>query len=87
MTKFILRNPGKAFWMLLCIIGIVCLEGRPDFQVILFGWAVCPTFVLYQCEARNVPHKWLWAAANFLLPWITIWIFIILKGGKETHQP
>ena len=87
MIKFILENPGKALWILLCSLAIAYLEGRPDLKVILSGWAIFPPFVLYKCEEKGIPHKWRWAVANFLLPWIAIWIFIILKGGKQKRKP
>ena len=86
MLNFILRNPGKSLWVLMCVLAIDYLDESPDLQVILSGWAVCPTVVLYECEMRNISHKWRWAVANFLLPWIAIWVFILLNGGKLKRQ-
>ena len=86
MFKFILGNPGKSLWTLLCCLAIIYFDGRPDLQVILYGWAIFPTYTLYLCEISGIPHKWGWAVANFLLPWIAIWIFLILKDGKIKRQ-
>lgn len=86
MIKFILENPGKALWMLLCFLAIAYLEMGQDLKFILCGWSLFPPFVLHKCEERNIPHKWRWAVANFLLPWIAIWVFIILHGNKEKRH-
>ena len=87
MFKFVLNNPGKSLWILVCALAIDYLEESPDLQVILYGWAIFPTVVLYECEKRNIPHKWRWAVANFLLPWIAIWVFLLLNDGKLKRQP
>ncbi|GEM_PF-4111762 len=87
MFKFVLSNPGKSLWVLACALAIAYFEGRPDLHVILLGWAICPTIVLYECETRNIPHKWRWAVANFLLPWIAIWIFILFDACKKLLKP
>ena len=86
MIKFILENPGKAFWMLICFLAIAYLVDRHDLKFILFGWALFPPLVLSHCEKKNIPHKWRWTVANFLLPWIAVWIFILFTALKDLKQ-
>ena len=86
MFKFVLNNPGKSLWALLCLLAIGYPDLSPDIQVILLGWAVCPTYTLYQCEINGIPHKWPWSVSNFLFPWIAIWVFILFNGGKLKRQ-
>ena len=82
LIKLALENKLKALWVLLCAIGICYFDNYSDLQFILFSWMLFPTWVLYQCEKRNISHKWAWTVSNLLLPWIAIWVFILLKGGK-----
>lgn len=83
MIKFVLGNPGKALWMLLFILAIAFLEKSPQINFLLFGWALFPPCVLSHCEKKNIPHKWRWAVANFLLPWIGACIFIFFTAVKD----
>lgn len=83
MVKWILQNKGKAFWMLLCILAIASVKGRPDLKFFLFGWAVCIPFVLCYCEKRGIPKKWLWSLSNLFFPWIALFVFLLYTGLRE----
>ena len=68
------------------ILAIAFLERGPQINFILFGWALFPPLVLSHCEKKNIPHKWRWAVANFLLPWFAVWIFILFTAVKDLKQ-
>ena len=68
------------------ILAIAFLERGPQINFILFGWALFTPLVLSHCEKKNIPHKWRWAVANFLLPWFAVWIFILFTAVKDLKQ-
>lgn len=83
MVKWILQNKGKAFWMLLCILAIASVKGRPDLKFFLFSWAVCIPFVLHYCEQRGISYKWCWALGNLFFPWIALLVFMFYTALRE----
>lgn len=55
MVKWILQNKGKAFWMLLCILAIAAVKGRPDLK--FFSLRLCGLYPFCSVLLRETRYS------------------------------